>query len=88
MIDKQTVPLNKLTEIKLDIPEEEFQKIHEQISKAMIQHIEYSLFTWPFRKQELISDWLKNYTYKIPADYDLEKPIKFEVTTKYGTSIE
>ncbi len=88
MMNKQTVPLNKLTEIKLDIPEEEFQKIHEQISKAMIQHIEYSLFTWPFRKQELISDWLKNYTYKIPADYDLGKPIKFEVTTKYGPSIK
>ena len=87
-METKTVKILKLTEIKFDIPEEEFQKIYEQISKAMVRRIEYSLFTWPFRKQELISDWLKTYTYKIPVDYDLEKPIKFEVTTKYGPSIK
>ena len=81
MIKTKTVALNKLTEMKLDIPEEELKKASKKIADAMIKHVEYSLLANILQYPTITADWLKDYSYPV-------KPIKFEVTTKYGPSIE
>lgn len=83
MIEIKTVKTSKLTEMKLDISDEELEKISKQFADTMIKQIEYSLFMWPYKKPELISDYLKTNLYQIPV-----KPVKFEVTSRYGPTIK
>lgn len=81
VIDKQTVKINKLTEMKLDISDEKLEKISKKFAEQMLKQVEFSLFANMLQPPMKTVEWLKHYSYPVGS-------VKFEVISKYGPSIK